>query len=79
MSLLFLPLVLRGTTHFPLLDSGASDSFINEYVVKQAGLKPIPLKEPIRVRVANGQSLDVLHFVRVAVIIGTLHLRLSLG
>jgi len=48
-------------------------------VVKQAGLRPVPLKEPIQVRVANGQSLDVLHFVRVTVVVGTLHLRHLLG
>ena len=78
MTSLFLPLILKGTTHFALLDSGASDSFISAYMVKQAGLRPVPLKEPIRVRVANGQSLDVLHFVRVTVVVGTLHLRLFL-
>ena len=75
MPLLFLPLILKGATHFALLDSGASDSFISVDVVKQAGLRPVPLKEPIRVRVANGQSLDVLLFVRVTVVVGTLHLR----
>ena len=47
--LLFLPLILKGTTHFALLDSGASDSFISADVVKQAGLRTVPLKEPIRV------------------------------
>ena len=34
--------------------------------------------EPIQVRVANGQSLDALHFVRVTVVVGILHLRLFL-
>ena len=79
MSLLFLPLILSGTTYFALLDSGASDSFISADVVKQAELRPVPLKEPIRVRAANRQSRDVLHFVRVTVVVGTLHLRLFLG
>ena len=78
MPLLFLPLILKGTTHFALLDSGASDSFISADVVKQAGLRPVPLKEPIRVRVANGQSLDVPHFVRVTVVVGIMDLRLFL-
>jgi len=41
MQLLLLPLILKGTTHFALLDSGASDSFISADVVKQAGLRPI--------------------------------------
>ena len=65
MPLLFLILILNGTIHFALFDSGASDSFISAIVVKQAGLRPVTLQEPIRVRVANGQSLDVLHFVRL--------------
>jgi len=78
MPLLFLPLILKGSTHFALLDSGASDSFISAYMMKQAGLRIVPLKKPIRVRVANGQSLDVLHFVLVTVVVGTLHLRLFL-
>ena len=78
MPLLFFPLILKGTTHFALLDSCASDSFISADVVKNAGLRPVPLKEQIRVRVANGQSLDVLHFVRVTVVVGTLHLILFL-
>ena len=78
MPLLFPQLILKGTTHFALLDSGASDSFISADVVNQAGLRHLPLKEPIRIRVANVQSLDVLHFVRVTVVVGTLHLRLFL-
>ena len=32
----------------------------------------------IRVRVAYGQSLDALHFVRVTVVVGTLHVILFL-
>ena len=72
MPLLFLTLILKGTTHFALLDSCESDSFIGADMVKQAGLSPVPLKEPIRVRVANGQSLDVFHFVRVTVVVRTL-------
>jgi len=73
MPLLFLLLILKGTTHFALLDSGASDSFISADVVKHAGRRPVPLKETIRVRVANGQSLDVVHFVRVTVVVVTMH------
>ena len=69
MKFLFLPLVLNGTTHFALLEWGASDSFISADVVKQAGLRPVPCKEPIRVRVANGQSPDVFHFALVVVVV----------
>jgi len=53
MPLLVLPLVMSGTTYFALLDSGASDSFTSADVVKQAGLKPVPLNKSIRVRVAT--------------------------
>ena len=59
MPLLFIPLILKCTTQFALLDSGASDSFTSADVVKQAGLRPVTSKKPIRVRVANGQFLDV--------------------
>jgi len=56
MPLLFIPLILKGTTHFALLHSDASDSFISADVVKHDGLRPVPLKEewhgPILVRVA---------------------------
>ena len=78
MPLLLLPLILKGSTHFALLDSGASDSFISADVVKQSGLRPVPLKETIRVRVANGQSLDVAQIVRVTVFVVTLHRSLFL-
>jgi len=78
MQLLFIPLILKVTTHFALLDSGAYDSSISADVVKRAGLMPVALSEPIRVRVANGQSLDALHFVRMTVVVGTMVMRLFL-
>jgi len=49
MPLLLLPFILRDITHFSLLDSCAFDSFISADVVKPAGLRPVPLQEPIRV------------------------------
>ena len=53
MTLLFIPLILKGTTHFALLDSGASDSLISADVVKQTGLHPRQSgKWPILVYVA---------------------------
>ena len=65
-------------THFALLDSGASDSFVSLEVVQQAGLRLLPLKDTIKVRVANGQALNVQHFVRVHAAIGDLKLKLFL-
>jgi len=45
--LLFLTLIVNGTTHFALLDSGASDSFNSANVVKQAVLRPVPALDSI--------------------------------
>ena len=78
MPLLFIPVVMAKRTHFALLDSGASDSFDSLDVVQQAGLRLLPLKETIKVRVANGQTLNVQHFVRVHAAIGDLKLKLFL-
>ena len=78
MPLLFIPVVMAKKTHFALLDSGASDSFVSLDVVQQAGLRLLPLKDTIKVRVANGQTLNVQHFVRVHAAIGDLKLKLFL-
>ena len=78
MPLLFLPVQIGPKTHYALLDSGASDSFISAEVVKQSALRLLPLKTPVKVRVANGQLISVSHFVRVTVVIGTLKTRLFL-
>ena len=78
MPLLFLPLQIGPKTHYALLDSGASDSLISVLVVKQSDLRLLPLKTPVKVRVANGQLISVSHFVRVTVVIGTLKTRLFL-
>ena len=78
MPLLFLPVHIGPRTHYALLDSGASDSFISAEVVKQSPLRLLPLKTPVKVRVANGNMILVSHFVRVTVVIGTLKTRLFL-
>ena len=78
MSLLFLPIVLGKTAQFALLGSGASYSFVSLDVVRESRLKLLPLKCTIKVRVVNGQTLNVGHYVRVRATIGDLHLRLLL-
>ena len=78
MSLLFVPIVLWETTHFALLDSGASDSFISLDVVRESRLKLLALKYTITVRVANGQTLNFGHLVRCSATIGDPHMRLFL-
>ncbi|MGV0951482.1 MAG: dUTP diphosphatase, partial [Azonexus sp.] len=78
MPLLFLPVAVDNITHFALLDSGASDSFISETVVAKAHYKRLPLKTPMQVRVANGQVLDVTHYVRLNGNIGSVSIRLFL-
>ena len=80
MPLIFLPVQIGPKTHYALLDSGASDSFISAEVVKQSALRLLPFKTPVKFRVANGQLISVSHFVRVrvTVTIGTLKTRLFL-
>ena len=78
MPLLFLPIVLWKTTHFALLDSGASDPFISLDVVRESRLKLLPLKYAIKVMVANGKTLNVGHFGRVRATIVDMHMRLLL-
>ena len=58
MPLMFLPLKIGASTYFALLDSGASDSFISDKVVRKAALRLLPLKTPVRVRVANGKVIQ---------------------
>ena len=63
--LLFLTVAVGAKTHFALLDSGVSDSFISADVVREAGYSLRPLKTEIQVKVANGQSLKVTQYVRI--------------
>ena len=74
----FLPIVLCKTSHFALLDSGASDSFISLDVVRESRLKLLPVRYTINVMVADGQTLNVGHFVRVRATIGDMHVQLWL-
>ena len=60
MSFLLLSIVLWKTTHFALLDSGASDSFISLDVVQESRLNLLPMKYTIKVMVANGHTLNVV-------------------
>ena len=76
--LLFIPLKLGQQRYAALVYSGASDSFISSEVVRQQKLKTYPLKRPIRVNVANGQSLIVQHYVRLYTRIGNLKIKLFL-
>ena len=56
--LLFLPLVVDTKLIRALLDSGASDSFISDEVVKTLTLQTHMLQQNLTVRVANGDGLD---------------------
>ena len=78
MTLLLMPIVLWKTTHFALLDSGASDSFISLDVVRDSKLKLLPLKYTIIVRADNVKMLNVGYFVPVCAKIGDLHVQLFL-
>ena len=78
MPLLFLPLKREASTHFSLLNSGASNSFISTEVVQKAALRLLPLKTQVKVRVANGEIITVSHFVRVNASVGTLRTRFFL-
>ena len=66
------------TTHFALLNSGASDSYIILDVVRGSRLKLLPLEYTTNVRVVNGQTLNVGYLVRVRATIGGVHVRLFL-
>ena len=66
------------TLLFALLDSRASDLFISLDVVRLSRLKLLPLKYTIKAMVANGQTLNAGHFVRVRATIRDLHVRLFL-
>ena len=78
MQVLFMPIVLWKRTHFALLDYGTSDSFISLDVVLESRLKLLPLKYTIKVMVANCQTLNVCHFMRVRATSGDLHVQLLL-
>ena len=49
-----------------LLDSGASDSFVSLDVVLVLVLRQYPLSQRLTVRVANGEALEVTHFVQLS-------------
>ena len=76
--LLFLPLIIGHTQVRALLDSGASDSFIGEELVRGLGLESYPLMQRLTVKVANGETLQVTHFVKVAGRLGPMPVKLML-
>ena len=76
--LLFVPVVVGTTPVRAPVDSGASDSFIDEELVLRLGVRMYSLRQPLAVKVANGQTLPVTKFVRLKVEIGNMHTRLSL-
>ena len=76
--LLFVPAEINGTVQRALIDSGASDSFLSAEVVEKLSLKTYPLRQPLTVKVANGQTLNVTKFVRVKITIGNMPVRLFL-
>ena len=61
-----------------LLDSGALDSFVSWDIVRVLGLRQYPLSQRLTVRVANGESLAVTHFVQLSARLGPMPVRLSL-
>ena len=63
--LLFLPLFVDTKLVRALLDSGVSDSFVSEEVVKMLRLQTHVLQQKLTVRVANGKGFDVTLFVEV--------------
>ena len=76
--LLYLPMVVGSKMIRALLDSGASDSFVSWDVVRVLGLRQYPLSLRLTVRVANGETLAVTHFVQLSARLGPMPVRLSL-
>jgi len=76
--LLFLQLVIDPKLVMALLDSGASDSFVSQDVVKTLRLQTYPLQQKLTVRVANGEWLDVSQFVIVHERLGTMPVKLQM-
>ena len=76
--LFFMPLVISNTQVRALLDSGASDSFIGEELVRGLNLTTYPLIQRLTVKVANGETLQVTHFVKVSGRLGPMPIRLML-
>ena len=76
--LIYLPMVVGGKMIRALLDSGASDSFVSWDVVRVLGLRQYQLSQRLTVRVANGETLAVTHFVQLSARLGPMAVRLLL-
>ena len=76
--LLYMPLTVNRTAYRALLDSGASDNFISLNVARELNLPLHPLKDPLRMQVANGVICMVDQSTRPYLVIGGLKIRLFL-
>ena len=76
--LMYIPLQIHGLPVRALLDSGASDNFISEWLVSHLNLTRYPLPHALRVDMADGSSLSLTSMVRPYLHLGSLKLRLFL-
>ena len=76
--LFFMPFVIGNIQVRALLDSGASDSIIGEELVRGFNLTTYSLIQRLTVKVANGETLQVTHFVKVSGRLGSMPIRLML-
>ena len=61
-----------------LVDSGASDNFIDSGLVSSLRLSPLPLAVPTKIRSANGHLMDCDTYVVELAVLGSLLFRISL-
>ena len=61
-----------------LVDSVASDKFIDSGLVSPLSLSPLPLAVPTKIRSVNGHLMDCDSYVVVLTVLGSLRFRISL-
>ena len=70
--MVYVKLYLQGTECPALIDSGVSDNFISEGLVRQLNLRVRDLTQPCDVRAANGELMPCRHCVIVRARLGEL-------